>query len=151
MISLSVSPTLMNRVVHFEIMADDLDRAEKFYTAAFGWTFRHMGSEFGNYRIIVTGPGPEEIMGKPMTPENVGINGGLMQRNAPLPADGQSPNAFTCIIGITNIEETMAKIEAAGGKPQTDKMDVPMVGQLRYYKDTEGNIFGVLQPHMPQQ
>jgi uncharacterized protein len=141
----------VNRVVHFEIMADDLDRAEKFYTEAFGWKFQHTGPEFGNYRIIMTGPGPEELMGKPVNISEWGINGGMMQRNAPLPPNGHSPNAFTCIIGVTDIEETMRKVEAAGGVPQTDKMDVPTVGALRYYKDTEGNIFGVLQPTMPAQ
>ena len=135
----------MNRVVHFEIMADDLDRAQKFYEAAFDWTFRAMGEEYGGYRVIVTGPGPDD-MAKGVKMEDVGINGGLMKRNAPLPADGHSPNAFTAIIGVADIDEAIAKIDAAGGTPQTEKMDVPGVGQIRYYKDTEGNIFGVIQP-----
>ena len=50
---------------------------------------------------------------------------------------------------MDNIDTYMAKVEAAGGKPQTEKMDVPNVGKLRYYKDTEGNIFGIIQPTMP--
>ncbi len=137
----------MNRVVHFEIQADDMDRAQRFYEACFGWTFKDMGTEvYGGYRVITTGPGPDEIAAGKVTMENVGINGGLMKRNAPVPSDGVSPNAFTSIIGVGNIDETMAKIDAAGGKPQTDKMDVPGVGQIRYYKDTEGNIFGIIQP-----
>ncbi len=139
----------MNRVVHFEIMADDPDRAQKFYEAVFGWKFQVTGPEFGNYRIVVTGPGPDEIAGGKVTMENVGINGGLMKRNAPLPEDGKSPNAYTCIVGVDDIDAYIAKADAAGGKPQTDKMDVPGVGKLRYYKDTEGNIFGMIQPIMP--
>ena len=138
----------MNRVVHFEIQADDLDRAQKFYESAFGWKFQAMGPEVGNYRVILTGPGPEAV-GQPLTRENVGINGGMMKRNAPLPADGHSPNAFTCIIGVKDIDESMAKIDAAGGVPQTDKMEVPGVGKIRYYKDTEGNLFGIIEPMMP--
>ena len=137
----------MNRVVHFEIMADDLDRAQKFYESCFGWEFQIMGEEFGNYRVITTGPGPDE-MAKGVTMENVGINGGMMKRNAPLPPDGHSPNAFTAIIGVKDIDESIKKIDAAGGKPQTDKMDVPGVGKLRYYKDTEGNLFGIIEPVM---
>src|SRR5689334_4926730 len=123
----------MNRVVHFEIMADDPDRAQKFYEACFGWKFQPTGPEFGNYRVIMTGPGMDEL---DQLPQNPGINGGLMKRNAPLPEDGKSPNAFTCIIAVSNIDESIKKIDAAGGKPQTDKMNVPGVGDLRYYKDT---------------
>ena len=104
-----------------------------------------MGPEFGNYRVITTGPGPDE-MAKGVKMEEVGINGGMMKRNAPLPADGQSPNAYTCIVGVDNIDAYIAKADAAGAKPQTDKMDVPGVGIVRYYKDTEGNIFGMIQP-----
>ncbi|HZL81827.1 MAG TPA: VOC family protein, partial [Demequina sp.] len=29
----------MSRPVHFEIQADDIERAKAFYAAAFGWTF----------------------------------------------------------------------------------------------------------------
>jgi predicted enzyme related to lactoylglutathione lyase len=129
-------------------MADDVERAKKFYSSVFGWEMQQMGSEFGNYVVIKTGPGPDD-MAKGVRMEDVGINGGLMKRNAPLPPDGMSPNAFTCIIGVDDIDAYITKVEAAGGKPQTDKMDVPGVGQLRYYKDTEGNIFGMLQPVPP--
>ncbi len=62
----------MNRVVHFEIMADDPDRAQKFYEACFGWTFQKMGEEFGGYRVIMTGPGPDE-MAKGVKMEDIGI------------------------------------------------------------------------------
>ncbi len=141
----------MNRVVHFEIMADDMDRAQKFYEAAFGWTFQQLGEEYGGYRTIMTGPSMDD-MAKGVKMEDIGINGGMMKRNAPLPENGKSPNAFTCIIGVSNIDESMQKIEAAGGVPQSDKTDIPNVGQLRYYKDTEGNIFGIIQPApMPTQ
>ena len=138
----------MNRVVHFEIMADDVDRAQKFYEQVFGWKFQVMGEEYGGYRVISTGPGPDD-MAKGVKMEDVGINGGMMKRNAPLPEDGKSPNAFTCIIGVDDIDAYIKKADAAGAKPQTDKTDVPGVGKLRYYKDTEGNIFGIIQPVMP--
>lgn len=141
----------MNRVVHFEIQADDVDRAQKFYESAFGWTFQQMGEEYGNYRLVVTGPGPNEMAKGGVAMEDLGINGGLMKRMSPAPTEG-SANAFTAIIAVQNIDEIMQKIEAAGGQPQTDKMDVPNVGQLRYYKDTEGNLFGIMQPApMPTQ
>ncbi|TSC69694.1 MAG: glyoxalase [Parcubacteria group bacterium Gr01-1014_56] len=138
----------MNRVVHFEIQAEDLDRAQKFYEQCFGWEFQITGPEYGNYRMIMTGPGPDEMAKGSIKMEDIGINGGMMKRNAPLPPDGLSPNAFTSIVGVKDIDATIKKIDAAGGKPQTDKMDVPGVGKLRYYKDTEGNLFGVIEPVM---
>src|SRR4051812_5144478 len=115
----------MNRVVHFEIQADDVERAKKFYQEVFGWEMQQMGSEYGDYIVIKTGPGPDEMAKGPIKMEDMGINGGLMKRNGSLPADGQSPNAFTCIVGVDNIDTYMAKAEAAGAKPQTDKMEVP--------------------------
>ncbi len=136
----------MNRVVHFEIMADDMERAKKFYASVFGWEMQQMGGEYGDYVVLKTGPGPDEMAKGGIRMEDMGINGGLMKRNAPLPEDGKSPNAFTCIIGVDDIDAYIAKIDAAGGKPQTDKMNVPGIGKLRYYKDTEGNIFGIIQP-----
>lgn len=135
----------MNRVVHFEIQADDLDRAQKFYEAAFGWTFQTMGAEYGGYRVIMTGPSPDD-MAKGVKMEDIGINGGMMKREAPLPENGKGPNSYTSIIGVANIDESIAKIDAAGGVPQTDKMEIPSVGHVRYYKDTEGNIFGIIEP-----
>lgn len=136
----------MNRVVHFEIQADDIERAKKFYSSVFGWEMQQMGEEFGGYVVIKTGPGPDDIAKGGVRMEDLGINGGMMKRNAPLPEDGKSPNAYTCIIAVDNIDAYIQKVDAAGGKPQTEKMDVPGVGQLRYYKDTEGNIFGIIQP-----
>ena len=139
----------MNRVVHFEIHAEDVERAKKFYKDVFGWEMQQMGSEYGNYVVVVTGPGPDEIAKGTVKMEDLGINGGMMKRGAPVPPQGQGPNAYVCIISVDNIDMYITKAEAAGGKPQTEKMDVPNVGKLRYYKDTEGNIFGIIQPTMP--
>lgn len=131
-------------------MADDPDRAQKFYESVFGWKFVETGPGMGGYRIVITGPGPDVIAkGGTVKLEDWGINGGLMKRNAPLPEDGKSPNAYTCIIGVDDIDAYIKKADAAGAKPQTEKMQVPTVGWLRYYKDTEGNIFGMIQPEMP--
>ena len=146
--ALAVSTTHMNRVVHFEIHAEDLERAKKFYSEAFGWQLQDAGQEYGGYVMCITGPGPDDIAAGKVTMEDVGINGGMMKANAPRPPKGVGPGSFVSIIGVKNIDEMMQKIEAAGGTPHTDKMDVPGVGQLRYYEDTEGNVFGIIQPAM---
>jgi predicted enzyme related to lactoylglutathione lyase len=45
----------MNRVVHFEIHAKDLDRMQRFYQSVFGWNIQDMGPAMGNYRTFNTG------------------------------------------------------------------------------------------------
>jgi predicted enzyme related to lactoylglutathione lyase len=129
----------MNRVIHFEIHAKDLDKAQKFYEDVFGWDIKDMGPQMGNYRTVTTGK--EETGAK-----WPGINGGVTPRRGEGPKGGEPVNAYVCTIEFANIDETLEKIKKAGGEPATDKMDVPGVGILAYLKDPEGNIFGVLQP-----
>jgi hypothetical protein len=130
----------MNRVVHFEIHAKDLDRTQKFYEDVFGWNISDMGPQMGNYRVVVTG----EDVGN--TQWN-GINGGITPRRGDGPKGGEPVNAFVCTIEVENIDDILEKITKAGGTVALDKMEVPGVGWLAYRKDPEGNIFGVLQPH----
>ena len=80
----------MSRVVHFEIQADDVERAKAFYAAAFDWAFEDYGQFTGStYWGILTGPDDEP-----------GINGGLLQRPVPAPPVGQGTNAFVCTVGV---------------------------------------------------
>jgi predicted enzyme related to lactoylglutathione lyase len=124
---------IMGRVIHFEIQAADTDRAERFYTGVFGWTAQHFGGPT-DYRLLMTGPDGEP-----------GINGAILARNGPEPHSGQSVNAFVCTIQVESIEDTERAVPAAGGEQVVDRMEVPNVGQLSYFKDTEGNIFGALE------
>jgi len=136
----------MNRVVHFEIHASDVEASKKFYSDVFGWQLQQMGPEYENYVLVITGPGPDE-MAKGVKMEDIGINGGMMMRNAPKPPmDGVGPNAFVCIIGVDNIDVYFEKAKKAGGVVAMDKMDVPNVGKLAYFKDPDGNLFGIIEP-----
>src|SRR5262245_29823253 len=122
----------MPRVVHFEIHADDVNRAVRFYTRVFGWNINRWGEQ--DYYLVLTG---EE--GKP------GINGGLLQRRGPRPEDGQPVNAFPCTIEVDDIDGYLRKAAEEGGALAVPKMAVPGVGWLAYCRDTEGNIFGLMQ------
>ncbi len=53
--------------------------------------------------------------------------------------------AYVCTIDVPSLDDVIAKITARGGTLALPKMAVPGVGWLAYYKDTEGNIFGVMQ------
>ncbi len=116
----------MPRPVHFEIPSDNPERAIAFYNAIFGWTFQKWAGPMP-YWMITTGPNEEP-----------GINGGLLVRRDPA-----QPSVNT--IDVANIDETTTTIEAHGGVCCVPKMPVPTVGWLAYFKDTDGNIFGIMQ------
>lgn len=136
----------MNRVVHFEIHATDVEAMKKFYSEVFGWEMQQMGGDYGNYVVVMTGPGMDKL---DELPKNPGINGGMMMRNAPKAPEGVGPNAFVCIVGVGDIDAYIAKAKKAGGTMHMEKMNVPKVGQIAYFKDPDGNLFGMIQPEMP--
>lgn len=122
----------MGRVVHFEIHASDLDRAERFYCGVFGWEVQKFDGPI-DYRLLNTGPNTEN-----------GIDGALVERRTA--ADGDGVIAYVCTIQVDDIQATEQKIKDAGGEQVVDRHEIPDVGQLSYFKDTEGNMFGALQP-----
>ena len=122
----------MPRVIHFEIHAENPDRAIQFYQTLFGWEFSKWAGPM-DYWLIKTGPDT-----KP------GINGGLLRRQGPL--DGQAVIAYVCTVDVPAIDEFLQSIPAQGGTIVMPKMPIPGVGWLAYAKDDQGNIFGMMQP-----
>jgi predicted enzyme related to lactoylglutathione lyase len=125
---------MSSRVIHFEIHADNPERAIAFYTALFGWQFKKWEGGWP-YWLVTTGSDSEP-----------GINGGLLQRHSPPPGEGQAVNAYVCTAGTLDIDASIAKSTELGGILAVPKMQIPGVGWLAYVKDPEGNIFGMLQP-----
>ena len=72
--------------------------------------------------------------------ESEGINGGLMTH------DPQFPMAPMNVIDIGDIDEAIEKIKAAGGTITMEKHQIPGVGWLAYFTDTEGILSGIMQP-----
>ncbi|KMM38505.1 VOC family protein [Guptibacillus hwajinpoensis] len=126
----------MGRVIHFEIHVDDMARAKEFYGEVFGWKFEDW-SEFAGmpYFGAVTGDNNE-----------LGINGALMQRQSAPPVLKQAVNAYTCTIGVEDLDSIEAKILQYGCKIALPKYALPGMAWQAYYFDTEGNIFGVHEP-----
>lgn len=116
----------MPRPIHFEIPADDTDRAIQFYRDVFGWKIDKWDGPMP-YWMITTGSDGEP-----------GINGGLMPRPQP-----NAPPVNT--IGVTSLDESMKTVESKGGKTVVPKMAIPGIGWLAYCEDTEGNTFGMMQ------
>lgn len=120
----------MGKVVHFEIPADDLDRAQRFYTTVFGWHVQDIGDP--DYRLLFTGD-----------PHEPGIDGAIATRTGP--AGNGSAGAWICTVQVDDIAETERAVAAAGGKQVRDRGVVPGVGWVSYFTDTESNLFNALQ------
>ena len=123
---------MSHTVVHFEIPADQLERAVEFYRELFGWDFEHMGGPT-DYWLVKTVPTDAE--GKPTSP---GVNGGIMRRMMP----GQAPVNY---ISVENVDEFARKAERLGATLVLPKMPVPGMGWFAQLKDTEGNMFAIWQ------
>jgi uncharacterized protein len=61
------------------------------------------------------------------------------------PDYGDAVIAYVCTIDVADIDAAIANVRAQGGTEALPKMAVPGIGWLAYFKDTEGNIFGMLQ------
>jgi hypothetical protein len=118
---------MANSVVHFEIFATNVERARAFYERVFGWEFEAGGPP--DFYLFNTGP-----RGDP------GLTHGLLAKRSG-PATQGSLNAFRCTVGVRSIKDSMAAIEAAGGKLRSAVVDIPEVGKVAEVADTEDNVF----------
>ena len=128
----------MNRVVHFEIPAQDLERAKKFYSDNFGWKLTQFGPEMGHYVLAQTGPTDENGMPQ----DKAFINGGLMNRDP-------SASSPVIVIAVGDADAAVEKVAKSGGKLVGEILDIPNVGRYARVQDTEGNVIGVIKPTMP--
>lgn len=132
----------MGRVVHFEIQASDPVRAAEFYSVVFGWRIEQWkGPE--EYWLVKTA---QSVPTRESTPD--GIDGAITRRLGanPSAAADMPVIGYVCTIDVENIDEAIEKVKAAGGLQVRSKVEVPGLGWMCYAKDTEGNIFGMMQP-----
>ncbi|HVL17449.1 MAG TPA: VOC family protein [Gemmatimonadales bacterium] len=123
----------MPRPIHFEIHASDPERVQVFYRTLFGWQFQAWNGPV-EYWVITTGDAAQP-----------GINGGMVRRRGPAPAEGQAVNAFVCTVDVADLDVTLRALPGAGGTLALPKMAVPGVGWLAYVKDPDGNLCGLMQ------
>jgi len=122
----------MDSVVHFEIPFDDKQRAMKFYTESFGWQLMDMPQM--SYVMAST----TEVDDKQMPKKPGAINGGLFER----PKDAPNPTIY---VGVSSVDDTIRKVQAAGGKVVTPKTPIPGMGAYGRVADTEGNVIGLFE------
>ena len=121
----------MPRVIHFEIVADNPERAMKFYKEVFGWEFNKWDGP-QDYWLVKTGEDSQP-----------GINGGLTPKTNQ--GSGNAGGRITNSIDVPSIDEFSNKISMEGGKVLSPKMPIPGVGYLAICEDTEGISFGIIQ------
>ena len=116
----------MSKIVHFEIPADDPQRASAFYRDALGWEVSRWGDE--PYWLVRAGEDDEP-----------GANGALVAR-------GDLHRAPVLIAGVADIDSALRRVESCGGTVAQGKLPVPGMGWSAYVLDPEGNTIGLFQP-----
>jgi predicted enzyme related to lactoylglutathione lyase len=122
---------MSGQVVHFEIPADDIERASAFYRSAFSWDVTSM--EGMNYWGLTTTPSNDD---GPLS--SGAINGGMFEKEAEL----RTP---IITIDVDDIDGALARIEELGGTTVQAKVDVAGMGFSAYFTDSEGNLMGLWQ------
>lgn len=118
-----------NNVCHFAIHADDVERAKTFYQSVFHWRFEAWGPP--DFYLIHTG-----------NEQSPGILGALQKRSQPLSKGG---SGYECSISVENIEATESDIARNGGTILVKPVEIPTVGVLVKFSDTEGNLACAVQ------
>ena len=104
----------MPRVIHFEIPAENAQRAAEFYKSVFGWKIKDAGMPMP-YFLATTGK--EGTMG---------IDGAIMGKK------GTTAQAVTNTIDVRSVDESVVRITGAGGKQVTQKDTIPGIGDFCY-------------------
>jgi predicted enzyme related to lactoylglutathione lyase len=119
-----------NNVGFFAVHADNLPRARRFYENVFGWKFEPWGPP--DFFLISTG-----------TKSDPGI-GGALQKRHDLVA-GKSPLCYECSIFVDDVDAVAKAVATYGGKVIMPKCEIPTVGHLIKFQDSEGNVAGAKQ------
>jgi hypothetical protein len=108
------------KLVHFELPAQNTDRAKTFWSGLFGW-------DFGDSAM----PGMEYYM----------VRTGEDQGGAIYPAEESGMKVY---FDTDDIDASIAKVRDGGGKSDY-KQPIPQVGWFTHCTDTEGNGFSLFQ------
>lgn len=126
---------MKNSIVHFEIPADNIERAKKFYEKIFGWEIKEFPMPEGEKYFSVITTEMDEKTKMPKTPG--AINGGMMERK-------NSGQRFMNYINVESIDKMLKTIQANGGKICMEKQEIsPNMGWIAVFQDTEGNMMGL--------
>jgi len=121
---------MANKLTHFAIHIDDMERAKHFYSEVFDWGFNSYGpADFLQIKADRSGDG--ELIGalqarkySPVTDKIIG---------------------WECTVGVENLDEVMEKVLSNGGQVIMPRIAIPFVGYIAKFLDTEGNLICAMQ------
>jgi uncharacterized protein len=109
--------TLIGKFVWHDHSSPDPAKARKFYGDLFGWEYESFGD-----------------MGYEMIKANGQLHGGFGS-----PPDGPPPSWLGHVL-VADVDETVLKVEGAGGKIVAAPMDIPDVGRMAVIADPQGAV-----------
>ena len=113
--------------MHFDISADNIERAKNFYHKLFGWKIEKFPGPIEYYLIETHSSKGEK-----------GISGGIAKRE-------KEYQKITNFVEVQSITESIAQVKMLGGKIIEPKTAIPTVGYIAGCLDTEGNTFGIIE------
>jgi predicted enzyme related to lactoylglutathione lyase len=126
---------MKNPITYFEIPADNIERAKKFYEKIFDWKIEKYDETGDEYYFVMT----TEVGDDEWTPKEPGaINGGLVKRDMP-------DEPFVNYVTVDSIDKTCKLIEKNGGKIVMPKTQMGEWGWWAVFKDSEGNVLGLYE------
>jgi predicted enzyme related to lactoylglutathione lyase len=123
----------MDPVIFFELPAEDLDRAKRFYEKVFGW---EIDSSYARYFWAHTTP----VRGKSHRSAVAGqVNGALQQKDDAI----RMPRI---VVQVASIDDVVEKIAAGGGSVMLPKRGIPGTSvAYAIVRDTEGNEINIIE------
>ena len=116
---------MANNIAHFDVQADDVERARRFYERVFSWRFEAWGPP--DFYLVHTG-----------TVADPGIHGSVSKRHEPVVGRGRI--GYECTISVDDLGAIKVAIVANGGKIVLDEHEIVGVGRMIRFEDTEGNV-----------
>jgi uncharacterized protein len=125
-----IYPTMAN-IGFFQVPADDVGRARKFYQSLLDWKIEPdttLSNKTLEWQNIITGEPEPGTMNE----------GGLYKRMGPGP--------IMNFVIVQEFDSVLAKVTGLGGKVVMPKNEINNVGTVAVIQDTEGNILGLWKP-----
>ncbi len=121
---------MKNKLTHFAVHIDDIERAKKFYDGVFDWGFNSYGQD-------------DFVQIKADKSENGELIGAMQSRKYSPVSD--KIIGLECTIGVENIDDIIEKVISNGGQVLMNKTAIPNVGWIAKFLDTEGNLICAMQ------
>ena len=120
--------------IWYELMTTDAEGAKAFYDAVVGWNVGEGSPEFKGYRMIGRSDGK--------------LAGGILPIDDEMAQHG-TRTGWLGYIHVADVDQSVAAIEAAGGKTWMGATDIGSVGRVALVTDPQGAPFYVMKPNPP--